>query len=253
MSHSNISNPRTINRGTIAYGSLLSGEVIEIVAHDAIAESHDSVSLRIIGFRDETPIFMAGDGDLCFYETDRGRIAALERGIIALGGTAGTHIPQTANPIIRGAIAIGRDWSLNYVDGTNLQLFAHRVSLVQRYRAPQKWAAPKKALREYNAKVDALMAAEQQRSDWREYEGEMTILTLTDTYHVMNILERGERMLSHDKDSKNIYLVRLNSARVGGCLVASTVSVNGVHSAIVSDPIISITPEDQDTWRPSPP
>ncbi len=143
----------TIVDGQISYKRLDLGDVLDLFALDAETRKHRSFRIEVIGFEEAgysekmprelcpSPVFRFQENLEPFhlFGADRASPLQIAPGLIAQAGMSGAHVPEFhMHRVGFCMIGIARDYSFEYVGGTEDSAFAADIQRIQHLRPYQK-------------------------------------------------------------------------------------------------------------------
>ena len=132
---------RTVDRQGLRYDEMQPGQSIAVHAQDAITHKPSSFLLRVVSVRGggvsgETDVTLQyEEGDFGFYEqTSSGtkKPTKLKPGSMMESGVCAALVPQTDYRMVYlGGIGVGRDQSFEFVEGGDMAVGAHNVTMLE--------------------------------------------------------------------------------------------------------------------------
>lgn len=141
-----------VDRSGIRYSEMAPGQPITVFAQDAITYEQGSFLLRVISVRDDEDhrnkdvTFEYVEGDFNFHvhsNNSQDRTTQLKPGALLETGVTATFVPVTDYRMVyMGGIGVGRDHSFEYVDGKDLTVVAHNITMLQQGETAPDFQAP---------------------------------------------------------------------------------------------------------------
>jgi hypothetical protein len=241
MVHPNLS--LELNRivdSQLAYQDLGEGDLVIIHAKNA-AGKNDELYLIVAGFSKEekpAPIFFVVNRFTAYSE--KNLWLQLKEADLAQGGISANLIPELILCMIGvGGIGVGRDYSLEYINGTEKFAYIHAIRKIihAKYELSEKVRPDlEKHIANYQRKVQKTKKRQQKKEEERKAKllQPLTVYTINSTYELSKANSSGERTIKGGrlgtmtgrllclKEGKSMIFELFNDSR-GNEIVTSTV------------------------------
>lgn len=231
----------------IPYTSMKVGEILKIHALDAETGKPRTFRIQVVEFHTEEggqhyPIFQFLRSRFHFFGKDRRTPTRIRAGSLAGAGISATHVPEFVLSMVGlGGIGLGRDYSFEYVGGTQNFAYAAGIAQIERLPCPDGWEVPSKRLSAYLKSVERIRKQEQERNALREkrLERALVIRTQNSVYYLSEVDDDGVRTFKREGDEE------AKPARLIGVYVGGTLEVDILEEGqtMHSSRVVSIEPD----------
>ncbi len=222
MSHPNLSPEiNKISDSQLAYHDLEKGDLLIIHGKNAIGKD-DELYLIVAGFSDESdpaPIFFVANKFIAYDE--KIKWLKLNQGDLAQGGISANLIPELILCMVGGGgIGLGRDYSLEYINGTGQFAYIHAIKkIIQlRYELSESTKSHiKKLVRNYQRKVEKTKEKQKKEEEKRQLKllRPLVVHTINSIYELQEADFSGNRKICKRGDYRvmNGHLVSLKEGK----------------------------------------